>query len=122
MAVIKVKFIKYWLPVLICMGLIFYASSIPGSDIPSCFPFQDIIFHLFIYLMLGFFYARALKNIYANIALPKVIFFTVIFGVIYGIADEFHQSFVPYRSVSGLDLFIDGIGVFIGSALYRWPR
>ncbi len=109
------KFIKYWLPVLVFMGFIFYASSIPGSNIPSLFPFQDIAFHLFVYLILAFLFARALKNTYSNITPSKIILFTIIFGVAYGLTDELHQAFVPYRCVSSFDVFIDSVGSFIGS-------
>ena len=109
------RVVKFWLPVLVCMGFIFYASSIPGQDIPAVFVNQDIVFHIIIYLMLGFLYARALKNTYSNMTPAKVILFTVIFCVVYGVTDELHQAFVPYRTVSGLDVLNDGIGSLIGS-------
>lgn len=123
MAAAKPKLIKYWLPVLGCMGLIFYASSLEGRDIPPLFPFQDIVFHLAAYSALGFSFSRALKNSYTDITLSKLIVFTIIFGTIYGISDEWHQAFVPYRTVSGLDVFIDGVGAFLGSLiqLYLFP-
>lgn len=111
--------IKYWLPVFVCMGFIFYASSVPGSKIPRLLVFQDTVFHLIIYLILGLFFARALKNTYVDITPAKIIFLTIIFGSIYGLTDELHQAFVPCRSVSGFDVFIDGIGSFIGSLIYR---
>ena len=114
--------IKLWLPLLAWMGFIFYLSSIPGRDIPSLFPYQDILFHTVIYAILAYFFARALKNTYPRLVSPKVIYITVIFGVIYGITDEFHQVFVPHRYASGLDLFIDGVGSFMGSLFYRWPK
>jgi len=108
---------KYWLPVLACMGVIFYASSLPGSKIPSLFFFQDIAFHFCIYLALAYFFARAIENTYPNIVLGKVLFFSVVFGIIYGLLDELHQAFVPLRTVSGLDLSIDAIGSFFGSLI-----
>jgi len=111
--------IKFWLPVLLCMGFIFYASSIPGSEIPCLFPLQDIVFHLFIYSILCFFFSRALKNTYLNIRRAKIIVFTIIFGIIYAASDELHQAFVPYRSVSGFDVFIDTMGSLVGSLIYR---
>jgi len=107
--------VRFWLPVLVCMGFIFYASSIPGQNIPLVFLNQDIAFHLIVYLVLGFLYARALKNTYTGMAAAKIILFTVIFGVVYGVTDELHQVFVPYRTVSGLDVLNDGIGSLIGS-------
>jgi len=99
------------------MGLIFFASSIPGSNIPPIFPFQDIVFHLFVYAVLGLCFARALKNTCLNIILSRVILWTLIFGIIYGISDELHQAFVPYRTVSGFDVFMDGLGALLGSLI-----
>jgi len=100
------------------MGFIFYTSSISGSDIRYVFAFQDVVYHCIIYLILGLFFARALKNTYPNITLSKIIFLTIMFGSLYGITDELHQAFVPDRSVSGFDIFIDGIGSFIGGLIY----
>ena len=112
------KFVKFWLPVIVWMGFIFYASSIPGNQIPPLFAFQDIIFHFFIYSVLSFFFARALENSYPGITLSKIILYTLLFGVFYGVTDEIHQAFVVYRNVSGFDVLIDGIGSFAGSLIY----
>ncbi len=111
-------FIKFWLPVLACMGFIFHLSSVPGSEIPPLFFCQDIVFHLVVYLILGLVFARALKNTYLNITPQKIIFLTIIFASLYGLTDELHQAFVPYRSASVFDVFIDGIGGFLGSLIY----
>ena len=35
-------------------------------------------------------------------------------GVIYAMSDEFHQMFIPDRSSSIIDVFIDSCGVFVG--------
>lgn len=113
------KFIKFWLPVIICMAIIFYFSCLPGSDIPSLFPLQDFVYHLVIYTILAYLFVRALKNTYKNLGSLKIIYSAVIFGIIYGMTDEFHQMFVLGRYASVIDLFIDGLGSFIGSLLYR---
>lgn len=114
-----VRFIKFWLPVLVCMGFIFYASSIPGRDVPLLFPFQDVLFHAVVYAIMAYLFARALKNSYLEFSLLKIICLTIVFGIGYGLSDEFHQMFVPGRYASGFDLFIDGIGSFLGSLFYR---
>jgi VanZ family protein len=49
----------------------------------------------------------------------KIILFTVIFGLVYGLSDEFHQLYVPGRSCSGFDLIIDTAGSFLGSLIGR---
>jgi VanZ family protein len=113
------KFIKFWLPVLICMGVIFYFSSFKGKDIPSIFYFQEIVYHFSIYLILCFLFARALKNSYSGMQLARIVLFSILFGIIYGLTDEFHQAFIPGRSVSGMDLFIDSLGSLTGSIFYN---
>ena len=110
---------RLWIPVAVSMAFIFYFSSIPAKDIPSLFLHQDIVFHIFVYTVLCFFFARALKNTSCGILAWKLILLTVIFGTFYGVTDEFHQSFVPGRSVSGFDILMDSVGSFIGSLIYR---
>lgn len=118
-ALIMPKKIKLWSPVILSMGIIFYTSSIPGKEIPSLFNNQDIVYHILVFLILAYFFARALKNTMAQLSIRKVIIFTLIFGIMYGISDEFHQSFVPNRSVSAYDVFIDGVGSFLGGLICR---
>lgn len=102
------------------MGVIFYAGSIPGKDVPSLFPYQDIVFHFAIYLLLAFFFARALSRTNTGLSLAKIMIFTVVFAVFCGISDEFHQAFAPNRSVSGFDVFIDSLGALFGCLLFPW--
>lgn len=113
---------RFWLPVFACMGFIFYASSIPGSNIPCLFPFQDTLFHFFVYSALGFFYYRALKSSHPTLAEARLISYTVAFGIIYGITDELHQKFVPYRTFAYSDILFDGLGSLFGNQVCRWLR
>ena len=108
-----------WLPVFLFLGIIFYASTIPGKDISHFFSLQAAAYHLFVYLFLAFFLVRALRRTYPDRPGIKIVFFVIIFGIIYGIMDEFHQVFTPGRSVSGFDVFIDSLGTIIGSIIYR---
>ena len=41
-------------------------------------------------------------------------------GIIYGVSDEWHQSFVPGRNPSAADLLADTIGVLMGYAFTYW--
>ena len=101
------------------MGVVFATSSVPGKNIPSIFPFQDIAYHWLMYLIMAYFFARALRITSPQKRLSEIILLTVIFGVLYGITDELHQAFVPGRTVSGFDVFIDGVGSLLGSLIYR---
>ena len=113
------QIIKFWLPVLLFMALIFFLSSIPGADIPALFVYQDVISHLVTYFILACFFARALKHTYSNLSSLKIILYTVVFAVAYGVSDEFHQAFVPGRVVSGLDVMVDGVGSLIGGLIFH---
>lgn len=114
-----IRLAKFWLLVLTCMAVIFYFSSLPAKDIPAIFPLQDVLFHAIIYAVLGYLFAQAVKNTDARIRAAKLILYTVVFGILYGTSDEFHQLFVAGRDASLFDLFLDTAGSFIGSAIYR---
>ncbi len=118
--------IGQWLPVIGCMGLIFYASNLPGQDIPSLFANQDILFHTGIYAILALFFYRALKNTGPGLSRLELFFFTAIFGFIYGASDEFHQMFISGRDCSRFDLIADTIGAcaggFIGVLFHKWLK
>lgn len=114
------KFLLYWLPVISWAILIFIISSI------SRFPKQlepafsmDKLAHVIEYAIFGFLLARAFKNS-EEINLKKFFrIFAMICVIVYGITDEWHQSFVPYRTASAMDLLYDGIGGMIGQMFYR---
>ena len=40
-------------------------------------------------------------------------------GVLHGGLDEYHQSFVPGRSASAMDVLVDSVGVTLGLA-FAW--
>ena len=82
------------------------------------FPHEAIVYQSFIYMLLGISFARALRNSFEGLSAIKIIAFTLAFGIIYGILDEFHEFFVPGRSASGFDVFIDSAGTLFGSLIY----
>ncbi|MDD5352176.1 MAG: VanZ family protein [Candidatus Omnitrophica bacterium] len=108
---------KFWLPVLAYAVLIFGISSIPGSNIPSAFPYADYIFHIIEYFVFGFLICLAIKNTKTGLSLKKVFLFGIILVMLYAATDEFHQSFVPGRDASFLDWLCDSAGAMGGIIL-----
>jgi VanZ family protein len=131
-------FLKFWLPVLIWMALIFSGSSDSHSYEHSSrliVPFLHWLFphmtqthvdqihhlirkcgHLTEYAVLALLLWRALhlsKNNLPAWSWPKV-GGTLLLVFLYAASDEFHQSFVPTRTALVSDVFIDTAGGAIG--------
>ncbi len=103
--------------------LIFLLSSRPASsfedagDTVDFLPAAEFFAHVFLYFVLA-----ALVHASLRIYLPKrkrlLAVDTVIFSLLYGVSDEFHQAFVPGRSVSGVDIVADVLGAVLAVTLW----
>jgi VanZ family protein len=112
----------YWLPPLAWMGMIFYLSAQPDLPSPPQPWLQKLLTngaHFGLYALLALWWWRALsrgrKTLRATLGLA--------FGlaVLYGISDEFHQSFVPGRTPSLMDVLIDAAGAAVTlGVIWRW--
>ena len=89
------------------MGLIFYLSSIPLELPEIAWDPSKFTLHIFEYIILGFLSFNALRKSSTSFLLSSI----------YGITDEFHQSFVPTRTFSFSDMAADVIGSFLGVVL-----
>ncbi|MBU1086030.1 MAG: VanZ family protein [Candidatus Omnitrophica bacterium] len=110
----------YWLPVISWAILIFILSSI------SRFPKQlepvfsvDKLAHTIEYAIFGFLWARAFSNSQTENFKKFFRILAIICVIVYGITDEWHQSFVLYRTASVMDLLYDSLGGIIGQMFYR---
>ncbi len=104
--------LKRWLPAILLCMLIFAASSTPGAQVSDEFVVDFGVHkavHLVLYSALFFCMYRGTKNI----------LIAALLAIVYGISDEFHQTFVPSRQGSAFDVFVDAIAVLI-SALILW--
>lgn len=111
--------IKYWLPVILYAILIFLVSSIPGSQVPAFFAYQDGVVHVLEYALLAVLVLRAAKVSFPG-RRPWVRAAGVFLGcLLYAATDEFHQRFVPLRYCSAVDLLWDGIGILLPLTVCR---
>lgn len=95
---------------LLLMGIeIFYISSIPGSAGGGKFPLIPPIYHFSVFFLFSFFLFFSIKG--KKETKPRHAIFALFLSLIYAISDEFHQSFVPMRSPSLEDIFIDLTGI-----------
>lgn len=104
------SFVRYQLPVILWMSLIYFLSSLSFSNLPPMVTGTDKVVHMTIYAVLCGLMHRALRfQPSARIASMSLI---LAFSMtpIYGISDELHQLFVPGRSCDIMDLLADLTG------------
>ncbi len=104
-------------------ALIFLLSSQSGDsysrfdDIAEVVPAADFLVHMGLYFVLA-----ALVHAALRIYLPErknlLAVDTVIFCLLYGVSDEFHQAFVPGRDASPIDLVADVLGASLAVTLW----
>ncbi|MEK7123366.1 MAG: VanZ family protein [Patescibacteria group bacterium] len=115
------KFIKYWPPIFVWLGVIFIFSSLPDlkSDLPSLFDFiLRKAAHIFEYAVLGFLFFRAFHLGQGYLA-KKAFVFSFLLSALYAASDEWHQTFILNRSGEIKDVFIDSFGALLSlSVLY----
>ncbi len=97
------------------MGVIYAFSSQPSEELPY-FGLYDLLVkkggHMLGYAILAWLFSRSWEGL--NLS-PRNAFLLAFFAsVLYAMSDEFHQSFVPGRHSSPLDVVIDAAGAAIG--------
>lgn len=113
------RFIGYWLPVIALALVIFIQSAYPASDSLARLPFGDKVLHAGVFGLMAFLFARALTSQARWRGRPGALWvFAVVATVLYGLSDEWHQSFVDARTADVLDLLADGIGAVLGAGGY----
>ncbi len=102
--------------------LIFYLSSQPSIDAPMLFPGQDKLFHLVVFGILGFLLMGTLQSS-QNGYRQQQLWLVALVVMLYGVSDEFHQHFVPGRSVDVYDVLADALGGLLGAwTMYQLCR
>lgn len=107
------RFLVYHLPALLYMGLIFIMSSGPvTSPIADLVP--DYVLHGLGFAVLYLLVFWAIHEGFVASARRGGYWLPVLITILYGASDEFHQTFVPSRDASLLDLSADAAGALIG--------
>ena len=117
---ILTKFLKYWLPPILWALIIFTFSNFPTVETAD-FYLGDFLIkksaHLIEYGILAILIYRGLIG--SEIDNKKAIIYSIVIASLYGVTDEFHQSFIPGRGPAIRDVAIDTIGATIGVNLWK---
>jgi VanZ family protein len=112
------SFLRYWLPVLAYVTLIFGLSSIANLHPPVDWPNADKFAHATEYTLLGLLLARAFDGSRLLGSRFACLMLAVIVGFATGVFDELYQVHVPGRISSPFDFLADATGVVLGQIVY----
>ncbi len=109
----------YWLPIIIYCLLIFIQSSYPSIKRAPELPHIDKVLHFVAYALLGALFLRAFKTSRIKNNVKLMLILSVLLSSLYGISDEIHQYFVPYRDADLMDVLADMLGGIMGVYIYQ---
>ena len=101
------------------MLLITLLSHVPQEDLPKSITSGpdniDYFFHFAEYSILGFLLFRSITS--DELLTFHPFYGSLLIGISFAILDEFHQSFVPGRHMSSIDILFDSIGILFGTII-----
>lgn len=130
-------FLKYWLPLVIWLGVMFVGSTnLLSSEHTSRYIVPFLLWlkpgmspraiwiilvvvrkcaHVTEYAILALLLWRALRSVPFLHAKPSILFCAVLLGcAVFAASDEFHQTFIKSRTPSVRDVFLDVAGALVG--------
>ena len=114
-----------WLATALWAGTIFYLSSLTGREVARILPFDfwDKAMHFTAYAAGGVVLGAALRWSFPW-SWKKITVVATFALSLYGVSDEIHQMFTPFRSSDVSDWIADTLGGFAGVLLFartwRW--
>ena len=110
-----------WSVLVAYCGLIFLLSAQEQLPVPEVFDFQDKLLHVGAYFVMAIISWRAFRH--WGLSGEALAWSALVFCSLYGLSDEWHQSFVLGRSSSVWDWVADSVGaataVFVAPKYYR---
>jgi VanZ family protein len=107
-----------WTIVMIYAAGIFAASSTPQPfGVQELPPFVDKVIHAAVFGGFSLTVWMALRYSAPRVSTVRLSLLAVLIATLYGLSDEIHQSFVPGRTMDGLDVVADAIGACLAQAM-----
>ena len=104
-----------WGPFVAALVVVFWLSSL--SRVPVAHLYWDKLLHAVGYAVLGVLALRAFHGGFWRLRLEPTLYAALVV-ILWGISDEFHQSFVPGRDASPWDVLADVAGFAIAVLLF----
>jgi VanZ family protein len=104
---------------LYCLA-IYIQSDLPSiQHIPS-FEFSDKLLHFCAYAVMGILFYRAYQTLRIKGDPRLLMLISIVSASLYGISDEIHQYYVPFRDASIWDAVANALGAICGVYLYHF--
>lgn len=113
------RFATCWLPLILYCLLIYIQSDNPSPEQIPSFRFFDKFLHFIAYGIMGILFYRAYQTLQINNNRRWLLLLSIASASLYGVSDEIHQSFVPFRSAEAADVIADFLGSICGVYLYH---
>jgi len=105
-----------WVPAAIYAGFIFAMSNRSLSD--AHLPVNANVFHPFEYAVLAIFFCWTGRGMLLSGRAGALFGRVIVSGLAFALLDEFHQSFIPGRTATKIDVVLDGIGLCLGCGVF----
>jgi len=107
------------MPVIVYCAFIFIQSEFPSAIKTRDIPHIDKLIHFLGYGLLGILFFRAFRTTSLKDNADRLMLFSMAASALYGVSDEIHQYYVPYRSADIADALADALGSIYGVFFYQ---
>ena len=104
--------VRRWLPPLLWAGVILFGTSLPQEAVPVQTARFDKVLHFSIYTVFSFLLTRQISDTTSRWRAAAI---AVVFAMVFGALDEWHQRFIPGRSTEFADWQADALGAVVGA-------
>lgn len=113
----------YTTPPFLYASIIFILSSLPHQKEHQFFFLDyDKLLHFIEYFVLGYLLMRVFSASSGLTIVRYSAALTLLFGILYAVSDEWHQSFVSGRCASLWDIAYDSMGIASAAWSYKFVR
>ena len=113
------NFFICWLPLIVYCLALYIQSDYPSPEKIPTFTFSDKILHFGAYGLLGILFFRAYETLPLKANKTLLILMSIGSATLYGISDEIHQYFVPFRNADIMDVVANTLGSICGVYFYH---
>ena len=118
--------LRYYLLTILCCGVIFWLSSLQVTPRPKPVLPIDKLVHMSMYAALAGVVCIGMRRSNNTVDARKLFYIPLCFSIGYGIAEEFYQLFLSWRSFDFFDIIANSAGallaqIFLCQGLWKMP-